>query len=323
MTLITTLLEIDAIEYAIPPGFGVDSAKIDQLAQAFLAAKGSINPILVREITPIQFALIEGYTEMLAAVRASEIDRNFAEIRAIVVPPEALPSVQAQVELLRRDLLQDRAAVAVEGMQLDAVLKAITQLDRAQQQRFHQLDAVVQAIAQLEKKLEKTKPSLSRLGRSHHLQPSLPTLSWPTAIALACPNCCENWPAKPYPPKPRKSWHRRSCRSGPMVLSKICGIWWIVCPGLAPRPWPTFWTGGRDVAAPVHPHRRSQIRPRPSTPTIKDLRSRISKMPWSNMQPMREVGLAIVDVRCGHPIGGIHPKFSAISLQVAPIVSSP
>ncbi|MFQ3678960.1 MAG: hypothetical protein SNJ60_00400 [Pseudanabaenaceae cyanobacterium] len=148
MTLITTLLEIDAIEYTIPPGFAVNSAKIDQLAQAFLAAKGSINPILVREITPIQFALIEGYTEMLAAVRASEIDRNFTEIRAIVVPPEILPSVQAQVELLRRDLPLGQGSAAVEGMQLDAVLKAIARLEKSHQEQIQGLAAVIEQRVQ-------------------------------------------------------------------------------------------------------------------------------------------------------------------------------
>ncbi|HAN46616.1 MAG TPA: hypothetical protein DCQ32_08705 [Cyanobacteria bacterium UBA8156] len=143
MTLITTLLEIEAIEYAIPPDWEIDQAKVAQLAQAFLAAKGSINPILVQEINPIKFRLIEGYTEMLAAVRASEIDRNFAEIRAIVVPPELTPSVQAQVELLRRALPPGQGTAAVAGMQLDGVLRAIAQLDKAQQERLHRLEAAI------------------------------------------------------------------------------------------------------------------------------------------------------------------------------------
>jgi len=143
MTLITTLLEIEAIEYAIPPDWEVDQIKVEQLAQAFLAAKGSINPILVEEINPIKFHLIEGYTEMLAAVRASEIDRNFAEIRAIVVPPELIPSIQAQVELLRRALPPGQGNAAVAGMQLDGVLRAIAQLDKAQQERLNRLEAVM------------------------------------------------------------------------------------------------------------------------------------------------------------------------------------
>ncbi|MGQ9866563.1 MAG: hypothetical protein ACUVSQ_09845 [Pseudanabaenaceae cyanobacterium] len=144
MTLITTLLEIDAIEYTVPPDFAIDSAKIDQLAQAFLAAKGSINPILVQEINPIKFRLIEGYTEMLAAVRASEIDRNFAEIRAIVVPPELTPSVQVQVELLRRELPPGPAPTAIAGLQLDGI-------------------GILRAIAQLDKKVESQKEILNRL----------------------------------------------------------------------------------------------------------------------------------------------------------------
>ncbi len=143
MTLITTLLEIEAIEYAIPPDWEVDQTKVEQLAQAFLAAKGSINPILVEEINPIKFHLIEGYTEMLAAVRASEIDRNFAEIRAIVVPPELIPSIQAQVELLRRALPPGQGNAAVAGMQLDGVLRAIAQLEKSQQERLNRLEAVI------------------------------------------------------------------------------------------------------------------------------------------------------------------------------------
>ncbi len=143
MTLITTLLEIEAIEYAVPPNWEIDQTKVEQLAQAFLAAKGSINPILVEEINPIRFRLMEGYTEMLAAVRASEIDRNFSEIRAIVVPPELTPSIQAQVDLLRRALPPGQGTAAVAGLQLDGVLRAIAQLEKSQQEHFTNLASVI------------------------------------------------------------------------------------------------------------------------------------------------------------------------------------
>ncbi len=148
MTLITTLLEIEAIEYAIPPNWEIDQAKVEQLAQAFLAAKGSINPILVEEINPIRFRLMEGYTEMLAAVRASEIDRNFSEIRAIVVPPELIPSIQAQVALLRRALPPGPPNAAVAGLQLDGVLRAIAQLGQAQEERWQHLATLIQQRVQ-------------------------------------------------------------------------------------------------------------------------------------------------------------------------------
>lgn len=101
MSLLTTLLDIDAIECEIPIST-FDPGQIERLAHAILASQGLINPILVREINPIKFSVIEGAFEYYAAVKASEIDHLFAEIRAIVVPNDRRESIFDQVQILRK-----------------------------------------------------------------------------------------------------------------------------------------------------------------------------------------------------------------------------
>lgn len=78
------------------------SEVIEQAAKAILEAEGTINPIVVRQISLREFEVIEGHLEYYAAVRAREIDLERAEmIDAIVVQPENEAAILEQIQLLR------------------------------------------------------------------------------------------------------------------------------------------------------------------------------------------------------------------------------
>lgn len=75
---------------------------LEQAAKAILEAEGTINPIVVRQVSLREFEVIEGHLEYYAAVRAREIDLGRGEmIDAIVVQPENEAAILEQICLLR------------------------------------------------------------------------------------------------------------------------------------------------------------------------------------------------------------------------------
>lgn len=77
---------------------------IEQAAKAILDAEGTINPLVVRQLSFQEFEVIDGHLEYYAAVRAKELDLVRGEmIDAIVIPPEKESAILEQVRLLRAD----------------------------------------------------------------------------------------------------------------------------------------------------------------------------------------------------------------------------
>lgn len=101
--LLTTSLDIDSIS-SERNREEFNELELETLARAIIASGGIINPILVREISPIKYEVIEGHFEFYAAVKASEIDFKFAEIRAIVFPKDSQldENIINQIKILRK-----------------------------------------------------------------------------------------------------------------------------------------------------------------------------------------------------------------------------
>lgn len=78
------------------------SEVIEQAAKAILDAEGTINPLVVRQLSFQEFEVIDGHLEYYAAVRAKELDLEKGEmIDAIVVQPENESAISEQIRLLR------------------------------------------------------------------------------------------------------------------------------------------------------------------------------------------------------------------------------
>jgi hypothetical protein len=102
MSLLTSSIDLDMIVSPIseePSQF--QSSQIEQLANLFLQAGGTVKPILLRRVSPISFEILEGYFEYYAALKAQEIDDQFTAIRAYVVPTELESTILEQYNFLR------------------------------------------------------------------------------------------------------------------------------------------------------------------------------------------------------------------------------
>jgi hypothetical protein len=55
--------------------------EIEELAHKILAANGVINPIVVKQVGPLSYSVVEGHFEFYAALRAKEINPGFEEIQ--------------------------------------------------------------------------------------------------------------------------------------------------------------------------------------------------------------------------------------------------
>lgn len=78
-----------------------EETRIEEIANLFLKARDTINPVIVRKISPISFEILEGYLEYYAALRAEEIDEQFTSIQAYIVPPELESTILEQYRRLR------------------------------------------------------------------------------------------------------------------------------------------------------------------------------------------------------------------------------
>ncbi|MEI6426809.1 MAG: hypothetical protein WCO45_00265 [Pseudanabaena sp. ELA607] len=78
-----------------------EESQIETLANLFLQVRDTIKPIIVRKISPISFAILEGYLEYYAALKAEQIDEQFTSIQAYIVPPQLESSVLEQYDFFR------------------------------------------------------------------------------------------------------------------------------------------------------------------------------------------------------------------------------
>ena len=93
------LLDISAVE-SDQDRSQFSEKELTDLAQKLIASDDLIHPILVTQINPVRFKVIQGHFAYFAAVKASEMDPTFDEIRAIIVPKELQEDVLAQYRLL-------------------------------------------------------------------------------------------------------------------------------------------------------------------------------------------------------------------------------
>ena len=101
------LLDISAVE-SDQDRSQFSEKELTDLAQKLIASDDLIHPILVTQINPVRFKVIQGHFAYFAAVKASEMDPTFDEIRAIIVPKELQEDVLAQYRLLLPEAGGDR-----------------------------------------------------------------------------------------------------------------------------------------------------------------------------------------------------------------------
>jgi hypothetical protein len=102
MSLNFYLLDIDSVE-SNHHRSDYDENILMDIAKSLIANDDLIKPILVRQVSPIRYQVIEGHREYFAAVKAREISPDFDEIRAVVVPKDLQDSVLEQYRLLYPD----------------------------------------------------------------------------------------------------------------------------------------------------------------------------------------------------------------------------
>ena len=112
---------------------------IEQAASAILAAEGTINPIVVRQISLREFEVIDGHLEYYAAIRAKELDLAKGEmIDAIVVQPENETAILEQVKLLRSQVKLSSSA-ATSQQATEGIDSRITNLEKFIEKQFSEL----------------------------------------------------------------------------------------------------------------------------------------------------------------------------------------
>jgi ParB-like chromosome segregation protein Spo0J len=102
MMLLTKLLETEYISSSIRrEEFPED--ELAELANTILLANGVINPIIVKKVGPLSYAVVEGHFEFYAALRAKEINPGFEEVQVIILTGDHKidNAILRQVALLR------------------------------------------------------------------------------------------------------------------------------------------------------------------------------------------------------------------------------
>jgi len=123
MMLLTKLLETEYIS-SDRRKEEFSETEIEELAGKILLANGVINPIVVKQVGPLSYAVVEGHFEFYAALRAKEINPGFEEIQVFILTddPKIDDAILEQVRLLRGK--QDEARVlAQKVLDLDNRLK--------------------------------------------------------------------------------------------------------------------------------------------------------------------------------------------------------
>ncbi|MER3433929.1 MAG: chromosome partitioning protein ParB [Leptolyngbya sp. ERB_1_1] len=111
---------------------------IEEAAKAILGAEGTINPIVVRQLSFQEFEVIDGHLEYYAAIRAKELDLAGGEmIDAIVVQPENEAAILEQIKLLRTPIETSSAKSPQETSSTDF---RITNLEKFIEKQFTELN---------------------------------------------------------------------------------------------------------------------------------------------------------------------------------------
>jgi hypothetical protein len=76
---------------------------LEKLANLILNASGVINPIVVKQVAPLSFTVVEGHFEFYASLKAKEINPTFEEIQVLILTGDSQTdeSISEQIKLLR------------------------------------------------------------------------------------------------------------------------------------------------------------------------------------------------------------------------------
>lgn len=94
----TRTLDIDTI--TTQRGGAYSEQAVNRMAESILETGGNIRPIVVRRTSPVDFEIIRGNLEYLAAKRAAEIDPQFTGVRAYIVDPKNEAAILRQLDIL-------------------------------------------------------------------------------------------------------------------------------------------------------------------------------------------------------------------------------
>jgi hypothetical protein len=102
MMLLTKLLETEYIS-SDRRREEFPETEVEELAGQILLANGIINPIIVKQVGPLSYAVVEGHLEFYAALRAKEINPGFEEIQVLILTgdPKIDGAILKQVSMLR------------------------------------------------------------------------------------------------------------------------------------------------------------------------------------------------------------------------------
>jgi hypothetical protein len=94
----TRTLDIDTV--TTQRGGAYSEQAVNRMAESLLETGGNIRPIVVRRTSPVDFEVIRGNLEYLAAKRAAEIDPQFTGVRAYIVDPKNEAAILRQLDIL-------------------------------------------------------------------------------------------------------------------------------------------------------------------------------------------------------------------------------
>ncbi|CAN1211627.1 hypothetical protein TUMEXPCC7403_15595 [Tumidithrix helvetica PCC 7403] len=173
MSLLTESIDIDAIASSVPRSQFSDEF-IEQLATSIVKSKGIVNPLILRQKTPMSYEVVEGHLEYYAAVKANQLDSDFEAIRAFVVKSQNEQAIREQVQLLRPAIALPNQSKPKSQNPQGNTINAFTDLQKLaeQVQRIEQKLDTYSARAIDSQKLEER---LQRIGQI--LNADLSTLS--------------------------------------------------------------------------------------------------------------------------------------------------
>jgi competence ComEA-like helix-hairpin-helix protein len=153
MMLLTKLLETEYIS-SNRRKEEFSETEIEELAGKILLANGVINPIVVKQVGPLSYAVVEGHFEFYAALRAKEINPGFEEIQVFILTddPKIDDAIREQVRLLRGEQPVNGKVVS-KVLDLDNRLKDLDSMIEAQKKYIVELIKLVREI------LDKIKPN--------------------------------------------------------------------------------------------------------------------------------------------------------------------
>jgi competence ComEA-like helix-hairpin-helix protein len=158
MMLLTKLLETEYIS-SDRRKEEFSETEIEELAGKILLANGVINPIVVKQVGPLSYAVVEGHLEFYAALRAKEINPGFEEIQVFILTddPKIDDAIREQVRLLRgkQPVNGDEARVlAQKVLDLDNRLKDLHSMIEAQKKYIDEARVLAQQVLDLDNRLK-------------------------------------------------------------------------------------------------------------------------------------------------------------------------